>query len=844
MLADSTFAIALRRRIRFLRIFFVCCFFPVSLLGGNEAVIVLPPEPNSIEVEAAEELAHYWERLSTQSVTIHSEEEVKLPAPRLKYHRFGAWRRKEDRVVFVVGDTRFGQSLTRSLDEMKADSVALVSRRNVVVLRGNTPWATRAAVYRFLHHSGIRWYMPEKIGEHVPENTLSSAPQLNVFEEPVFESRVLTIPYRHDDGDWERRALLRARLNFNHNIHRTFTAEVYDSRPDFFILLAGERKRPDPALGGENHQICYGNPDAAIFAARKAAEFFDEHPKETSFSLGMTDTIPICECSFCQNLVEGTGVFRGKPDYSDLIFTFMNRVAEELEATHPEKYVGCLAYYWAENTPSFPVHPNVIPYLTADRFQWHDDDFRSEDKALIQRWKHAGPRKVGIYDYYFGPSFAIPRVAPSIVGESIQYAADEGVEGFYAQTGGANWTLDGPKLWLASQLLWDAGQDHQALLDDYYENFFGDAATAMRAFFNRSEELWMGQGQPTQWLKFYHDFSQFELFPPEVCRELRGYLNEAAGRADTDLVRERVRLFSEGFRLTELYAEIYDTAKRLGDLASTDLADSLGRWTLTKEKIENHYDEVINPQPLHRPRRRIEERARFLPGMKAAAAMAVLYESAKNGNIPFEEIDVLATKLDETFPESRAALVVDMQKAVREGDTIEVLLNGDFRLDELFLEPETEDLFPFDYIPYGWEHWGGETGQRAMELSNETAAVGSLSLRAQGVVKEALFQRYKTQPGERFLFRTDAKGRVSPGSRVEIAMKWFSAGGEIINTEFLDLDPLLPGEYPDWTQLSLYAEAPPAASVGLASLVVYHQAEDDYVFFDNIHLKRVEVGNR
>lgn len=78
--------------------------------------------------------------------------------------------------------------------------------------------------------------------------------------------------------------------------------------------------------------------------------------------------------------------FRGRPDLSNLVFEFTNRVAAEVARTHPDKYVGALAYYWCENAPDFPLHPNVIPFLTADRSQGYDEAFRAEELTLQRRW--------------------------------------------------------------------------------------------------------------------------------------------------------------------------------------------------------------------------------------------------------------------------------------------------------------------------------------------------------------------------------------------------------------------------------------------------------------------------
>ena len=81
--------------------------------------------------------------------------------------------------------------------------------------------------------------------------------------------------------------------------------------------------------------------------------------------------------------------FRGRPDFSALVFTFMNRAATELAKTHPDKYLGCLAYYWCENVPPFPVDPHVIPFLTADRSQSYDPAFRREEFELQEKWGKA-----------------------------------------------------------------------------------------------------------------------------------------------------------------------------------------------------------------------------------------------------------------------------------------------------------------------------------------------------------------------------------------------------------------------------------------------------------------------
>ncbi len=236
----------------------------------------------------------------------------------------------------------------------------------------------------------------------------------------------------------------------------------------------------------------------------------------------------------------------------------MNKAVLELVNTHPDKYLGCLAYFWWENTPSFPVESKVLPYLTADRSQWYDSAFKKEDKELIQRWVNTGPEIIGIYDYYYGFRYALPRVYFSLEAESLKYAYNVGVRAFYAETNPL-WGFDGPKLWLAAQLLWDTNQSPEKLLDEFYQNYFQEVARPMRRFFEICERQWLKQPIPARWIKYFRDENQVILFPPEVCIKLRSILNDALLQASDPIVINRVELVSESFRLTELSGEFHNT---------------------------------------------------------------------------------------------------------------------------------------------------------------------------------------------------------------------------------------------------------------------------------------------
>lgn len=827
-------------------------FFSLSVFSSLSAVVFVPTDPAPEEVRAAEELAYYWEKLTGEEVVVKSERWPE--GPRLRHHRFGAWRPFSsdswNGLSFFVGETRAAGWHAPLPEGLDPDGFALKSDGARFFLRGGSPAGSRFAVARFLdEYAGVRWYFPTELGEHLSGGGLESLPVVDRVEEPAFKSRQWSAATRFTESDWEIRNLMGRRYRFHHNLHRVFTEEVFESRPDFFIKLRGERIRPDDAQRGLNYQPCFGNPEAARFAARKAAEFFDANPGEMSFAFGMTDTHHICECPDCQQWIDPKKEFRGRPDYSDLVFTFMNRAAEELGRTHPDKFLGTLAYHWAENVPSFPVHPKVIPYLTADRSMWFHEPFREEDRDLMSRWAAAGPERLGIYDYYYGTSFIIPRLFTAITAETLHHAHQAGIDGFYAEIG-SNWSLDGPKAWLTSQLLWDPSQDREELLARFYEGAFGAAAEPMASFFTLCEDIWMNQRDPVFWLKFYFDFTQLELFPPAVCVKLRALLDEARALAPDGRNGDRVALVAEGFRVTELYSDLYhglrEAAARSDAFDLDETIEVLEKALKQRERLEAYYQDVLLPNPLHRPRARMEAKARFLPGMKVARlverAAALARESERE-----KELAELVGRLSTVFPESRAEVVF----GTRDASSIEVLMNGSFEEDALESEGGEELMELARITPFFWTLQGQEAfpvgtygqsealrGATGFVLTEEKARDGRFSVRVENTVYESLYQRVPVSPGRVYRFSAWAIGKVSPGSRVEIELTWGDADGARIEEDFLHLDQLLPGRVDDWQELVVFATAPAAATRGHARLTVRDQGSGDVVYFDEVTVRR------
>ena len=430
-----------------------------------------------------------------------------------------------------------------------------------------------------------RWFIPGPLGYEAGEAPLPSG-------ERAFLSRSFSGLRGGDELEWMHHNGLGPPPAFSHNLSRVIPNELFEAHPELFPLIGGRRWRPE-APGVVNWNPDLGEEEVAEYAANAAKAYFSDNPNALSFALGVNDGLRFGESAATLRWVYPPRYFRGRPNYSDLVFNFMNRVAERMTPEHPDRYLGALAYYWCEQVPSFPVHPKVMPFLTADRSQGYDPAFRREEEALQRRWADAGPERLGIYDYIYGHGFLVPRIHTALLARNLRHARRVGFDHYYAELY-PNWGLDGPQPWLVAQLLQDPEQSRVRLLDEYYRRFFRKAARPMRRFFEGCEDVWMGQGGPSYWLKHYRSDTQAALYPWVVRQALRASLVEAERLAAGDSLAEaRVRLTSEAFAVSERFVEFVETRE---NLARAILVDS------SAGRVGDHVRSLLDAERMARAR--------------------------------------------------------------------------------------------------------------------------------------------------------------------------------------------------------------------------------------------------
>ena len=685
---------------------------------------------------------------------------------------------------------------------------------------------------------GARWYWAGDIGLELVGSPSDKFPEGRWSEQPAYVMRTL-YPM---NGDFGRRNRLVSRYQFNHNLAKVFTPALYEKEPEVFAEVYGQRRRPKGS-GGYDAQPDFSEPRAVEIAAAAALSYFEKHPERPSFSLSINDNALFDDSAATRALVEPLDYFRGRPNYTDLVFGFMNAVAVKVfeeggawsTPSGEPRYLTALAYYWTEQSPSFKLHPRVMPVLTSDRAQWQDPAYRDEDKALIARWADSGAERIATWDYYFGSPYPYPRQFNQWLVESLKYMGEQGVSVFFSQLP-SSWGLDGCKAWLAAQLLWDPSRDAEALLDEYYSHFFGAAAEPMRQFYERAEAHRNAHVGKAEWIKFYEDEFGIELFDAAVLAELRASIDLAKARVADDARRHaRVEVVSAAFSLTEAYAYFHAarTALVTNALAvlagqadgAAELDAQLSAMVQARAAFDSLAADLIE-NPLHARLKSFVKYAKSDPAGLALAAMA------HSGCLPEGgELDALR----EYEPEGAIAA----GWAANTGAARSVLSNVELRHSKRapkprnFLGPDLPKVlgWHFDFRPT--QHL---TVGPLPELSGEAAH----GMRLSGADVFSIFRDVPVIADQGYVLDASLAYRISPDNRTQVRLSWKDADGRFLGAEQPFRCPT--GDSTGSRRIVLPLQAPEGAHTLRLRFLVSRQYAGDFLELQRVDLLQVDAA--
>ena len=515
--------------------------------GKPVAAIVLPEGARGFLTYAAEELQTYVKLASGAELPIDPPDRERWPntvllgraASEADPELAGRVWQEDEVCMKATADTL----LLTGLDDGKT----------VIYWSNSEVWwpklGTLFSVYAFLReHVGVRWYLPEPLGEEVPKRRSIAVAPFESLRRPVFHQRLMwskTLWSRHEYWAWCYRNGSTPSLkgiNAPHAYSGLVPPQAYlREKPELFALVDGRRTAT---------QICTTNPEVLEIVVARCRARFDEKPRLQEVSLSPNDNTKFCECPRCTALdTDGLDPGCELPSVSRRVFTFVNQVARELTKTHPGKRVGCYAYWRHREVPKgLRLEPNVVVHFAPHagwagigQCGWLDPRQREGDIALLGGWR-ALAEEMSIHEY-FGLNYGgIPRTLAWIIADQLRILRDLGIRHFTTE-GLDGWAGNGFDYYAMLQLFWDPDLDVADILDDWTGGMFGPAADPMKRYILQLKQ----QSEETRSIRLSE-----ELFSPEHLRDLRILMDEALRLAPEGRHRERVRYFEGPLRLVEL----------------------------------------------------------------------------------------------------------------------------------------------------------------------------------------------------------------------------------------------------------------------------------------------------
>ena len=422
-----------------------------------------------------------------------------------------------DKVIAEPAETKWGYPFRtlfkgfwspRNYDELfaeryGADNKAFWNPQNLKWSRGHGPgfWVSDEggslnAVYEFLRTLGARWYMPGELGEVIPEKKTIPLPQLDKTVRPDFAVRsyfwynYAGFPFEH--VIWARRSGMNSwyevlgNIGYAHGLVFVHgRKEMKDARPDYYALIGGQRDTEHRGYG----TACYSSEGLAKEAV-KFGRFVFDHYNQPHISLWPTDGFKMCGCKLC----------KGK-SASELVWGFVDRVARELYKTHPDRLVSCGAYTPYVDPPVSirKFSPNVAVFISnTGRPLLNDPERWKFYWARVEAWQKvlAPGRIMRVENNRYGLSRTFPVIHTramakdlrALKGISVGECCEEAQHRMRWHSPG----FDHLTLYVQSRFLWDADQDVEALLREYYTLFYGPARQQMRAAFDFAEAVYNG----------------------------------------------------------------------------------------------------------------------------------------------------------------------------------------------------------------------------------------------------------------------------------------------------------------------------------------------------------------
>ena len=513
---------------------------PLIAHGQSEGVIVIPAEPNPVELFAAQELQTYLRKITG----------VTLPVVKGKTDARTGY--KLGRAAGIVFEKDAPPDSWRSQLKEGFLEIAGVDGPGEETDTCN-PAGTLFGVYAYLQNSlGVRWLWPGEEGETIPRRTELS---LEAMEPAEFRHQLKTAGPNLGAKDPELFRWYRRVMNYRENqrtVHAgklqghafvAWPAKYGKEHPEWFSLIKGKRNTSDRTT------LCVSNPGLQDEIVRCWYEFQSKSDRPLAVNIKENDYQMRCQCETCRSW-DGpddrgpTGRYAAYKNVSERYCRFAMEVWKRASKLRPDAQVSFFAYHgnvYAPRKVKLNDHCLValVPDLPFPRIPEHTKFLRRE----YDLWKASGAQLTLRPNYFLG-GYVMPEIWYDEFAEEFQYLCKLGLAGFCFDGSTGSFAVNGINRYVMARLGQDPSLDAEALKEEYVAAF-GPAAPAVREYIDfwhrytkdnakKINDIWLNS--PSHW--YFHGCLYavwcYKIFPESVLAQTRPMLDKAARLAADD----------------------------------------------------------------------------------------------------------------------------------------------------------------------------------------------------------------------------------------------------------------------------------------------------------------------
>ncbi len=361
-----------------------------------------------------------------------------------------------------------------------------------MTIKGGNGRGVLYAVYRFLQeYAGFRFFTPD-LETYTEDDVIIPEGVVMDYYPVMSVARRITWFYTGRDAEW----CVKNGINgCDTTLDEMHGGPILNYGPFYVHTIAPLTNTTYPYPTYATNP-CLTDPDIYAMVIANIRKELEKNPAINIVSVSQADYEQSCYCPNCAKIAEENG-----GNYSGVWITFVNKVAEELEADYPNLTIDTLAYKNTQSPPTKvkPRHNVCVRLCSINCCFTHPIDNAYCPKSRAFRSDIVGWGKIcdniHVWDYTTNFHYYISTFANLFtIRDNMRFFAENNVVSMFPQGNSQGWSGEFGELrsYLLAQLMWNpymSEEEYNRHMNEFLEAYYGAGWAFVREYIDITSRL-------------------------------------------------------------------------------------------------------------------------------------------------------------------------------------------------------------------------------------------------------------------------------------------------------------------------------------------------------------------